>query len=870
MSNTKESLQEKNPQGNLQSDIREFVCSLPQWGQVLAAVILSGKEVSDSDIGSAYQILLEDLNIFPKTDREKVNINFGNAKGTYFQDARFKELRNTEGINALAAKQILKFCNDLTIFYGINGAGKSGYTRLLKKGFYSKSREEILPNVHHNNGHKKPVATFIFDTNNGELELNYPADIANPVFSQFSVFDGKAVMSHLDQKNALEFRPAGLSFFSAYIEAIKILENKLQEDIMLRQGVNPFPELFEGNSEVKVLINELSASSKLADLKKYLPFTEEDRKNKEKVEKKYDEVIIASKSKEKEIAHLETVKKLLTQTKINIEALNKYFSDEALKKISNILNDYVLKEKLAEQDSIDRFDTKLISEIGTPEWKGFIVAASAFAEKQKGEAVYPQDGDHCLLCQQPLTEEGKILITKYFAFIKSETEKIAVEAAGQVQQIKSTFEKLFFDLFPEGNILTVWMKDKKATELSLLVESLFKLQSLRNQIVDDLNNKAIVPRNAMQVEVFVLDNIRRVIDETIRSFKDDEQIKELAGLLSAKTLYAHREKLQLHIERIESFVDNQIWISKAGKVSWGKRGVTEAEKELSGKYFNQKYIDAFSEECKSLNGGFGVVVNHTGSAGASYRQLTLKGHSPSAVLSEGEQKVIALADFIAEMRMSEINRGVIFDDPVNSLDDHRKKRIAEHLVNLSMQRQVIVFSHDLVFVSALITFCEDRKMLFASHWIEKRENVPGMIFLDNSPSFEKEYRNSSIPMKHYADAKKEGCPPAQRDYLIQSGFTALRTCYEVLVINDLFKNVVQRFSERVSIDSLSSVYFDQSIVDELMDSFARCCRFMEGHSHSDKYAYQKPELKDLNNEIGLFDALKKKIKGLKKNAGAAI
>lgn len=361
-----------------------------------------------------------------------------------------------------------------------------------------------------------------------------------------------------------------------------------------------------------------------------------------------------------------------------------------------------------------------------------------------------------------------------------------------------------------------------------------------------------------------------VIDETIRSFKNDEQQKELTKLLGIKTLYTHREKLQHRIKEIESFIDNQIWVSKAGKVNWGKRGVTEVEKELSGKYFNQKYIDTFNEECKSLDGNFGIIVTHTGSAGTSYRQLFLKGNLPSAILSEGEQKVIAIADFIAEMRMSEINCGMIFDDPVNSLDEHRKNKIAEHLAELSKHRQIIVFSHDLVFVSALITYCQDSKVTFESHWVEKREDKPGMIFLNNSPSYEKEYRKNTIPTKHYVEAKKDDCPPEQREYLIKVGFSALRTCYEVLVINDLFNNVVQRFKERVSIDSLSSVYFDQSIVDEIMDSFARCCRYMEGHTHSDKYAYKKPELKDLKEEIDLFDAIKNKIKKIKKTAEATV
>jgi energy-coupling factor transporter ATP-binding protein EcfA2 len=864
-----QSVVENKIQDSLQYDIKKFANALSQWGQVIAAAILAGREVSDSDMENAYQILLEELKILPETTRAKININFDNSNGIHFQQLKFKELRDTEGINALAEKQIIQFGDNLTIVYGTNGAGKSGYVRLLKKLFYTKSREEILHNIHLQD-RKKPAAIFVFDTGDQKLELKYPADIANPVFTQFSVFDGKGVLSHLDQKNALEFRPAGLSFFSRYTEAIKKLEIKLQEAIKLKQGINPFPDLFDGDSEIKILINGLSASTKITDLKKFLPFTEEDQRNKKKAETDYDDVLVASKSKDKEITQLEVIKQSLQQTKINIEKLNKFFSEEALKKVSTIINDYSIKKKLAENEGVEQFKSELLAEIGSPEWKSFIVAANAFAEKQKSNGVYPQDNDCCLLCHQPLSDEARELIKKYWAFIKSEAEKKAAEANAQVQQAKLAFGKLVFDQFQEGNVLTVWMTDKKAAELNTLTIALNKLQNLRNEIVGDLDNITATPRNPLQVDVSIFDAICNYIDEKIKSFKDDEQQKELARLLRIKTLFAHREKLQQRIIEIESFVDKLIWISKAGKVNWGKRAVTEAEKELSGKYFNQKYIDTFNEECKSLDGNFGIIVNHTGSAGSSYRQLSLKGNSPSAILSEGEQKVIAIADFVAEMRMSEINRGMIFDDPVNSLDEHRKKRIAEHLAELSKQRQIIIFSHDLVFVSALISYCQDLKITFESHWVEKRDDKPGMVFLNNSPSYENDYRKNTIPMKHYSEAKKDDCPPAQREYLIKAGFTALRTCYEVLVIKDLFKNVVQRFNERVSIDSLSSVYFDQSIVDEIMDSFARCCRYMEGHTHSDKYGYRKPELKDIKEEIDRFDAIKKKIKDTKRPTEATV
>ena len=218
------------------------------------------------------------------------------------------------------------------------------------------------------------------------------------------------------------------------------------------------------------------------------------------------------------------------------------------------------------------------------------------------------------------------------------------------------------------------------------------------------------------------------------------------------------------------------------------------------------------------------------------------------------------------MYLSEVNRGIIFDDPVTSLDEKRKSEIAERLAKAASKKQVIIFTHDLVFVSNLLVRCEDLKIDHLCHWVENRDDKPGHIWLNNSPSYEKKYRNADPAKNHYNICKKDNCEPAQRESEIRQGFAALRTCYEVLVINDLFNNVVQRYNERVSIDALAKVSFDDTLVNKLLESYDQCCRFMEGHSHSDEYGgYQKPEPKNLNEEIQRYEAIRKKIKDTKKN-----
>ncbi len=853
----------------LEREVNKFANEQPYWAKFLAEKILSDKIISDSNINTSYSFLLEELGLKEKTKKHVITIGYKAANsGNYIPDLLFSKLENVEGVNALIENQTFEFNRNLTIIYGANGSGKSGYVRLLKNAFYSKSTEEIIPNIYIESGHKPIKAIFTFNSAGNNLPvLQFPRNEDSIEFEHFAVFDGKSVFSHLEQRNEFEFRPAGLSFFSKYTEAIKLIEEKLNIEIQNTQSENQFGLWFEGESEIKFLVENLSAETKNKDLKKYTPYTIEDKSEKIIIQKQYDELLIATRSKDTQIENLQNIKKLLGANKSYIEKLNRFFTNEYLNSIKDAIADCKKKEETAKTEGIEKFKTDKIEDIGTIEWKNFIKAAESFAKKQKYEkGAYPKSGDNCLLCHQPLSEDAKDLITNYWLFIKSVAEENARKSQEVLSEVKQGYEKLIFNVFSEDNILTIWLTEYYPKIIENLKRVLSAQEILSKKIISDIKSKSSNTRDEIKISMSDYDKIEISIDTTFQTFKNNEQGKELERLLKAKTFLEHKKIFNSHFSKFETYVYDQIWIKKAGKANFSKRKITETEKTLSDKYFNQKYIETFNEECIKLNGTFGIEINHTGSAGRSYRQLKLKGRNPNTVLSEGEKKVIAIADFITEMELSEINRGIIFDDPVSSLDERRKSEIAKRLVEGSKAKQTIVFTHDLVFVSSLIGHCSDLKVDHSCHWVEKRDDKPGQVWLNNSPSYEKIYRNAEPAKKYYIEAKKDECPPSQREYLLKAGFAALRTSYEVLVINDLFKNVVKRFNERVSIDSLSAVYFDNELIEEVQESFNKCCRYMEGHTHSDKYAYKKPEPINLNKEIQRFESLRTKIRKIKKPA----
>lgn len=466
-----------------------------------------------------------------------------------------------------------------------------------------------------------------------------------------------------------------------------------------------------------------------------------------------------------------------------------------------------------------------------------------------------------MLCQQPLSENAEKLISNYWKFIKSVAEENARKAQEVLEKIRQTFEKLNFDLFPYDNTLSVWLTEKYPTEIEVLKQQLSKQKILAQNIISDIQKKTGNNRTEIKTSREQHDIIVTAIDESIRVIKEDEQAKQLEILQKAKTLLKHKEKFNTHFSKFETYVINQVWIKKARKANFAKRKITDAEKALSDKYFNQRYIDVFNEECQKLNGNFGIDINHTGSAGKSYRQLKLKGNNPNAVLSEGEQKVIAIADFLAEMQLSEVNRGVIFDDPVTSLDNDRKKQIAERLAYQATSKQVIIFTHDLVFFYHVKNF--SRKYLnginnsFIHHSLELENSLCGKVVANTSPANEGQYHEPTKAEEWLR--KSKAASGSDKIDFSKAGLSALRSSYEALAIFTILGGAVQRFNPQIRMGRLKDIKYDKTLIESVIEKHGEISDLIEGHLPSDEFGIiPSPEI--LEQQIKDFKELKQKLR----------
>ena len=123
------------------------------------------------------------------------------------------------------------------------------------------------------------------------------------------------------------------------------------------------------------------------------------------------------------------------------------------------------------------------------------------------------------------------------------------------------------------------------------------------------------------------------------------------------------------------------------------------------------------------------MVDAGGSRGALYHELQLRrapGVEVSKVVSEGESRCLSIASFFAELSTAADHSAILFDDPVSSLDHNWRANVAKRLVVESLSRQVIVFTHDVVFLLSLVEKAEQLHVDLKHQYVRRNPTGAGL------------------------------------------------------------------------------------------------------------------------------------------------
>jgi hypothetical protein len=211
-------------------EILEWSYDRPAWQRdALRRLVLNG-ELSNDDIGALADIcksaygLAEQKDISPLTKDHVPVTAAGSAPVSLLS------IFHHRGVNALAEDQTLSFAPQLTVVYGDNGAGKTGYIRILKSACRARSQEQILGNVVSSATPLSPVVSIKYQVGTEPKSHEWTGSGEDESVSRVSVFDTQCAAVYLTEKTDVAFRPFGLDLFDKLVKACKAVRAKLENE----------------------------------------------------------------------------------------------------------------------------------------------------------------------------------------------------------------------------------------------------------------------------------------------------------------------------------------------------------------------------------------------------------------------------------------------------------------------------------------------------------------------------------------------------------------------------------------------------------------------------------------------------------------
>ncbi|MEI6835409.1 MAG: AAA family ATPase [Candidatus Falkowbacteria bacterium] len=793
-------------------DFNLWLIEQPYWLKYLWWLHMEGREVNDEDINKCYKYLLEDSGIIDaEPGRPDIVLQDFDLDGDDSAKDKISldKLDNLNGVNAIDNSCVLEFGKNLTIVYGDNGSGKSGIGRLLSNACLSRKQRKLLPDARNTSALVAEIsADFQISDSSDTRIINYKLGQNHEELKSFSIFDHECAPIHLDGENKIEFIPSKLKIFDEVLKDLLRIEGKFQEDIRNRKKDNPVAGLFQGQSPLAGFLGALSYETTDNQIDDAIKFTPEDsdllaEKQKDLAQKIKKDVAKQKEELAGEIAELRIYKSTLGDV---VSCL----SGEKASIINKLVEEIRNKKEIADKLSAASFKFESFKNIGSHEWKSLILAAQKLYDK---ETIFNggEKPAFCLLCQQPLSSKEESLFQRYWDFLGSTAEEELKLARINLSQI---IEKL-------RNDNVSWPK-LSSTESAVKIlerdmpEELQKIREVFKQLHIQLSNWIAQGDKGGEVKytsvTIDLEQISTLIDTKSKIAADlTDPAPEIEAINRDILQLENKRQVFGIIDKIKEYVVWLRWQKSSGSINLPafKAATTRKQKEIMERLVVSRYVEIFIEETKELDCKFGLRVKTHGREASTVKGLKLDfadKYSPGEILSEGEQTVSALADFLTESRLNKNNFGIIFDDPVTSLDHGRRSVIAKRLVKEAKDRQVIIFTHDIVFLLDLQNYADIESVDCVSKSMRRNVDKIGIINPD-LPWIALDVKKKVGYIKNKLPILKKAESGDQDEYRdkVKLIYELLREAWERAVEERLFKKVVQRFDRAVHTQMLDDV-----------------------------------------------------------------
>lgn len=814
---------------------RNALRRLVEKGELAEDDILDLTEICKSIYGLVDPRECEPLDVrhLPETDA---------AHGAVALDSIF----HYRGVNALAEDQTLKFGPQLTIVYGDNGAGKTGYIRILKSACRARGRESILGNVVSDAIPHKPVVAIKYRIGSEAAPCEWAGEGEDDFIARVSVFDTQSASVYLTEKTDVAFRPFGLDLFDRLVQACKTVRARLETEqrALGASAIGPLLLQVPEGTAVSKLVNNLTSLTNNEAVKALATLSEEEKVRLALLEKLLLDLQANDAAKLAQQLKLRTSRvRALSQYLGRIEAA---LSAEAVVAVFDARAEWRKKTEDASRLRKVAFPAELLAGTGSDAWKALWQTARSFSQDQAyPDQAFPvvENGAQCVLCQQGLDHNAGHRLKQFEAFVASTTERELRETLTKFDQQQRTFADLIVRTeATEEAIKEIRLEHQAVADVvdAALSANEDRRKAVTVALAADADLTSDCPMLVtVQHEVAALAN---QLDERAKTLSGDtsaEKKKELtaeAQELRARVLLAKHEDAVLNeIERKKRIAAYDQCLNDTKT-----QAITQKSSSLTRSVVTQRLKDRFQDELKQLDfGHVEVELKEVGGAeGILYHKLILT-RAPSMelpkVVSEGEQRCLSIAAFFAELSTADDPSGIVFDDPVSSLDYRWRESVARRLVEAAKSRQVIVFTHDVVFLLWLKQFAIEKQIDQMDQHVRQLAGGAG-VCTEELPWVAMPVKKKLGYLKNEWQAidklHREGHQTAyekEAKYL----YGLLREAWERALEEVLLCKVVERFRPGVQTQQIAKI---ADIVEEdcrvLDTAMTKCSKWLPGHDQA--------------------------------------
>jgi len=778
-------------------------------------------------------------------------------KPTYTPTSKQIELTSLSditGVNRLAKNQTINFSKNLTVIFGENGTGKTGYGRILKTlGFSYDSNNKILSNIF---GANQPKSATIKFTANGTVDtFNWNGSNKNSELENISVFNNNCVQISLSDRQLI-VSPIGFHLFNLVISELAELTKLLNAKVALYPTKIAWVENLNVGTPQHNYISGLSSKSieqKLIDISTFTPELELELQTKEKELSDLNKTLIETEIKNinASIGELNILIGKIQSAQINFTNENWQSIKDYNKQIKELESKTQtgIKE-IAEQNGIDFYKTE--------QFQSFIKAAEDYIRIiEKPE--YPNAEDTCIYCLQPLDKSAQELLTNYRTLLNDKTQENLTSCNTLKKDLITKVSKIDTNLIFHQPTFGTDENDKliQPTEITQYNVKLDELKTtfITDKVVEDsifnfdytIYIKFLTDKNT---ELSAVLNKKQELLSNLAT-KEIELKKKIAELKDCKLLSTKITEVKTTIlnHKIVSTINANAGSFNSTAIS---KKTTQAREELVSSDFDNKFrneLKAFRKSHININLSFGT---ERGNSKVSHR---INSYMLADILSEGEQKAIALAEFLTELQLDNIKAPVIFDDPVNSLDHNIIDDVARRLIKLSGERQVVIFTHSVLLFNSFLYFSKQPSYKALSYkFFNSKNEYDETGFITEAEEEKNNVKDYLTKINVITNNTPKDRPEVD---VAEDGYGYLRSSIELFVEHEIFQGTVKRYQKNISLTQFVKV--NGTLVnehkDKLNEIFERSCGFIKGHSNPTEI-HNDPTIAELKADFEEFKKIR--------------